>query len=110
MNTFIRIIAILLIVIGILVMAVGVVSGVTGAEHLVERNFSIESSPGLPFLMAPRQVDEGFGILAGIVIFIQGLILTGVGGGAFMLADIAKNTSTTNRRKINRPSEPSGQS
>lgn len=110
MNTFIRIVAVMLIIVGVLVMAVGVVSGVTGAEHLVERNFTIERMPGLPFLMAPRQVDQGFGILAGIVIFIEGLILTAMGGGAFLLADIAKKTNMLNHSRITHPTEPTGQS
>lgn len=76
MKTFARITAIVLIVVGLLVVISAIFAGF-GAARL----------GGIPRLGAPR-FGFAFGLLVGGALFFQGLTLTALGQGLYLLAEI----------------------
>ena len=90
MYLFVRITAIILMVIGILIMLAGVVYAVIAVANL------FGNAPGLgpvvpgvgPLLVAPYG-----GVVVSLLIFFQGLLITAAGQLMLVFTDIANNTA-----------------
>ena len=80
MKTFARITAIVLIVIGILLLFGGVVLGVTGL---------VRSLMNVTAAVRPVRGSGAIGLILLAFIFVEGLTVTALGEGLFLLADIA---------------------
>ncbi len=80
MKTFARITAIVLIVIGILLLFSGVVLGVTGV---------VRSLMNVTAAVRPLRGSGTIGLILLAFIFVEGLTVTAIGEGLFLLADIA---------------------
>jgi hypothetical protein len=86
MKTFARITAIVLIVIGILLLFVGVALGVTGV---------VRSLMNVTTAVSPLRGSGAIGLILLAFIFVEGLTVTAIGEGLFLLADIANKLPTT---------------
>ena len=80
MKTFARITAIVMIVIGILLLFGGVALGVTGA---------VRSLMSVTAVARPLRAGGSIGLILLAFIFVEGLTVTAIGEGLFLLADIA---------------------
>ncbi|MGE5220973.1 MAG: hypothetical protein ACM3PY_00955 [Omnitrophica WOR_2 bacterium] len=105
MNTFARLTAVVMILLGILVMLFAIVGGVFGVARIGLGTVQPTPTfpPANPFFVIPQIVGAGIGLLVGLVMFIQGLILTALGEGIYLAAEIAQNTSETRRMLVYRP-------
>jgi hypothetical protein len=79
MNTFARITAFILILLGILILIGGLVLGVTGALHAL-MNTSTAARP--------LRAGGSIGLIAVVFIFAEGLTVTAIGEGLYLLADL----------------------
>ena len=80
MKTFARITAIVLIVIGILLLFGGITLGVTGL---------VRSLMNVTTAVRPLRAGGAAGLILLAFIFVEGLTVTALGEGLFLLADIA---------------------
>lgn len=106
MNTFARLTAVILILLGIIVMLIGVLSGVFGVARIGLGTFQSAPSyipPTSPFFVIQQFLGAGISLLVGLIVFVQGLILTAMGEGVYLAAEIAQNTSETRRMLVYRP-------
>ena len=90
MKTFARITAIALIAVGLLIMLGGLVAGVAGAFSGGWHHF-----PGadgrMPFgHMQGGRMGMGMGLLFGAALLVQGLIVTAVGQGLYLLNNLGE--------------------
>ncbi len=90
MNRFARITAIALIVIGILVMLSGIISAAAGGLTTGMHRFG-GAVGQMPF---HRPMGGGFGLslLFGAAVFVQGLVVTALGQGLYLLSSLAGKT------------------
>ena len=91
MNVLTRITAVIIIILGILGMVAGVLTGIFGAYNMGVGAQPFGNMPGAPFNQ-PNMMNFGFGLVVGIIIFIQGLVVTALGEVVYMVAVIAQNT------------------
>ncbi len=96
MQTFVKVTAVIILIVGVLVMLVGFGVGVAG---IFRSGMGLTMAGGLgraPFrqgLAAAPSVFPGLNLLAGLIIFVQGLITAALGEGLYLIANIARNTA-----------------
>jgi hypothetical protein len=79
MNTFARITAFVLIALGLLIILGGLILGATGA---------VPSLMNLTTTACPLRAGGALGLIAVIFVFIEGLMVTAIGEGLYLLADL----------------------
>ncbi len=79
MNTFARITAFTLILVGILILLGGLVVGVTGALHALMNTTTATR---------PLRAGGSIGLIAIVLIFAEGLTVTAIGEGLYLLAEL----------------------
>ncbi len=79
MNTFARITAFVLIILGILIIIGGCVLGATGAVRAVMN---------VATAARPLRGGGSLGVILVVFIFIEGLTVTAIGEGLYLLADL----------------------
>lgn len=89
-----KITAVILILIGILVMAAGVITGINGLLNL-----SDFTGMG-PFM--GQMMGTGLTLAVAAAIFLQGLVVTAIGEVLYLLAQIADNTFASRRMVVDR--------
>ena len=90
MKTFARITAIVLIILGILIIFGGLALGVTG----VIRSVMTAATAARPL---PVRAGGANGLLLLAFIFVEGLTVTALGEGLFLLAEIARKLPTVSQ-------------
>jgi len=85
MKTFAQITAIILIISGLLILLGGLALGVTGA---------IRSIMNVAAAARPVRIGGANGLILLAFIFVEGLTVTALGEGLFLLADIAHKLPT----------------
>ena len=82
MHTFVKVTAIILIVLGILIVLSGIGLGIAG---MMMR--------GAAFRMPMRAAMPGFGMMGVFLAFIPGVVLTGLGQALYLLNELAWNAT-----------------
>lgn len=96
MHTFVKVTAVIILVVGVLMMLVGFGAGVAG---LFRSGVGLTTAGGfgrMPFrqgLSAAPAIFPGLNLLVGLIIFVQGLMLAALGEGLYLIANIARNTA-----------------
>jgi hypothetical protein len=81
MKTFARITAIVLIITGILLLFGGLALGVTGTIRAITNTTATAARP--------LRAGGSLGLLLIVFIFVEGLTVTALGEGLFLIADVA---------------------
>ncbi len=108
MSTLAKITGVFIFIIGILLVLAGIVVGVMGLFRGGIVFNRLPLAPGSPFL-GPAQAFSGFGLFAGLGIFLYGLVVITFGEVTYLVGDIARNTQETKRILVNwlrRPEAP----
>jgi hypothetical protein len=79
MNSFARITALVLIVLGILIIAGGFALGVTGV---------VRALMNITTVARPLRAGNSLGLILVVYMFIEGLTVTAIGEGLYLLADL----------------------
>ncbi len=108
MSTLAKITGIIIFLIGVLVVLAGIVVAVVGLFQGGAAFNRLPLVPGTPFI-GPAQTLTGFGLFAGLGIFLYGLFVVIFGEVIYLVGDIARNTQETKRILANwlrRPETP----
>ncbi len=95
MSVLAKIIAVIILIVGLLVMLSGVAAGIGGLFRFgAINNFNLY--PNLPGFNMPM-MRYGLGLVLSVYLIIQGLLMFGFGLVIFLVADIARVTFETYR-------------
>lgn len=104
MYLFVRVTAVIFIILGLLLMVAAVLAVAGGMLGFVTGGVPFQMGPNLPTMtLAPVGT-----LVFGIAFFLQGLLIAALGQVMLVFADIARNTEETNRllRSGVRPVQP----
>jgi hypothetical protein len=94
MKTFVRITAITLIALGLLIVLGGVIAAFAGAIGGGGHHFPAPDGPmPFPHPMDGKDGRHGLGLLLAAALFVQGLIVTAIGQGLYLLNSIGEKTA-----------------
>ncbi len=96
MSTLAKITGAIVFIVGILLLLAGIVTGVIG---LVRGGIGLGSTPFMPTtpFMGQNLAFTGFGLFAGLAIFLYGLGVITFGEVIYLIGDIAHNTLETKK-------------
>jgi hypothetical protein len=92
MNTFVRVVGIILIVVGAVVMVISIFGGFAAVIRVGAQTAGFAFPGGRGFIRPATPINvAGLGLLLAVGVFVQGLVTAALGGGLYLLADIDRS-------------------